>query len=184
MSKVRTSDGYPLEIVVVRAEPNHGRIGITFCPGKFDLNAKIGSWNRNLDADLDAIRIWGASLVVTLVEQSELELLRVGQLGDAVRARDMHWLHLPIRDLDVPSASFETNWTTHGPYIRRSLRGGHDVLIHCRGGLGRSGMIAARLLAELGMPPGEAILAVRSVRKGAIETTAQEDLVKRTKVIL
>jgi ADP-ribosyl-[dinitrogen reductase] hydrolase len=95
----------------------------------------------------------------------------------------MHWLHLPIRDVDVPSASFEESWVTHGAHIRRSSRDGFDVLVHCRAGLGRAGMIAARLLAELGMPPDDAILTVRSVRKRAIETIAQEDIVRQTRVI-
>jgi hypothetical protein len=44
-------------------------------------------------------------------------------------------------------------------------------------------MIAARLLVELGMMPEQAIKEVRRVRKGAIETSAQEALVKRTKPI-
>jgi ADP-ribosyl-[dinitrogen reductase] hydrolase len=47
-------------------------------------------------------------------------------------------------------------------------------LIHCRGGLGYTGMIAARLLVELGMDAHDAIAAVRRVRPGAIETGAQE----------
>jgi ADP-ribosyl-[dinitrogen reductase] hydrolase len=42
------------------------------------------------------------------------------------------------------------------------------------GGLGRSGMIAARLLVELGEEPRAAIQRVRAVRRGAIETAAQE----------
>jgi len=72
MSKVRTSETHPLQIAAVQADHSHGRIGITFCPGKYDLNATTGAWHRDLDADLDAIRAWGANLVVTLVEQKEL----------------------------------------------------------------------------------------------------------------
>jgi ADP-ribosyl-[dinitrogen reductase] hydrolase len=60
----------------------------------------------------------------------------------------------------------------------RSLCGGHDVLVHCRGGLGRAGTIAARLLVELGMEPAEAIARVRAVRPGAIETPEQERFVR------
>ena len=49
------------------------------------------------------------------------------------------------------------------------------MLIHCRGGLGRAGTIAARLLVELGMRPDEAVRRVRDARgPGAIETPAQE----------
>ena len=60
------------------------------------------------------------------------------------------------------------------------LRNGEDVLVHCKGGLGRAGMMAARLLVELGMEPEAAIQAVRHARKGAIETPAQLALVRRT----
>jgi len=45
--------------------------------------------------------------------------------------------------------------------------------VHCRGGLGRSGMIAARMLVELGTPADEAIARVRSARPGAVETSEQ-----------
>ena len=59
---------------------------------------------------------------------------------------------------------------------RAMMRGaGSNVLVHCKGGLGRAGVIACRLLIELGMKPSEAIVAVRNVRPGAIETAAQLD---------
>jgi ADP-ribosyl-[dinitrogen reductase] hydrolase len=54
------------------------------------------------------------------------------------------------------------------------LQTGGSVLIHCRGGLGRTGTIAARLLVELGWQPRAAIEAVRGARPGAIETPQQE----------
>ena len=59
----------------------------------------------------------------------------------------------------------------------RSYAAGCDVLVHCRGGLGRAGTIAARLLVELGMEPETAIASVRAVRPGAIETSDQEKFV-------
>jgi ADP-ribosyl-[dinitrogen reductase] hydrolase len=52
--------------------------------------------------------------------------------------------------------------------------------VHCRGGLGRAGTVAARLLAELGMAPADAISRVRAVRPGAIQTQAQREYVMRT----
>jgi protein-tyrosine phosphatase len=96
----------------------------------------------------------------------------------------MQWLHLPIKDYHTPSASFEKGWVTHGAHIRGLLRSGSDIVVHCKGGLGRAGMIAARLLAELGMPPENAITSVRLVRERAIETLDQERVVRQTKTIL
>ena len=55
------------------------------------------------------------------------------------------------------------------------------MVIHYRGGLGRTGTVAARLLVEFGMGPEEAIAAVRKARPGAIENAEQEDYVRRQK---
>lgn len=85
----------------------------------------------------------------------------------------MKWVHLPIRDVSVPDAKFEAKWATAGLELRTCLRRGGSILIYCRGGLGRTGAIAARLLVELGMDPQGAIDAVRRVRPGAIQTPEQ-----------
>jgi ADP-ribosyl-[dinitrogen reductase] hydrolase len=148
-------------------------VGITFCPGKYDRNAMTGYWDRNLDADLDAIRAWGADAVVTLLEAKELAYLRVERLSEEVKRRNMAWLHLPIVDGSTPDEQFEQRWETAGVELRSILRGGGNVLVHCRGGLGRAGTIGTRLLIELGMEPGIAIALVRAERPGAIETPEQ-----------
>lgn len=183
MVTARTSQTHPLQIAEVRASPAHGRIGITFCPGKHDHAAITGSWARDLGADLDVIGAWGAKLVLTLVEPAELSALKVPHLGQEIRNRGIAWRHLPIADFSVPTETFEQQWMTEGQEIRALLRSGADVLVHCKGGLGRAGMIAARLLVELGMEPEAAIRAVRSARKGAIETSSQLALVRRTVAI-
>lgn len=179
MNTPRTSHTHPLQIAEVRASASHGRIGITFCPGKHDRNAATGAWARDLAVDLDVISVWGARLVLTLLEPAELVALQVSDLGAEVERRGMAWRHMPIADYSVPGDAFEQQWLTHGAEIRALLRDGADVLVHCKGGLGRAGMIAARLLIELGMNPEQAIREVRRVRKGAIETPSQLALVRR-----
>lgn len=183
MAAVRTSQTHPLQIAEVRASPSHGRIGITFCPGKRDHLAATGAWARDLGIDLDAVSAWGAKLVLTLVEPAELAALKVPHLGQEIQRRNIEWRHLPIADYSVPTAAFEQQWASQGHEIRTLLRNGGDVLVHCKGGLGRAGMIAARLLVELGMDPEEAIRSVRRARKGAIETPSQLALVRRTLAI-
>lgn len=179
MTTPRTSLTHPLQIAEVRASATHGRIGITFCPGKHDRAAATGAWARDLAIDLDAIAAWGARLVLTLVEPAELVALKVPNLGQEVERRGMSWRHLPIVDYSVPDAAFEQAWLVDGSEIRRFLRGGHDVVVHCKGGLGRAGMIAGRLLVELGMPPDDAIRMVRRARQGAIETPSQLEVIRR-----
>jgi protein-tyrosine phosphatase len=183
MAGARTSQTHPLQIAEVRASQSHGRIGITFCPGKHDHFAHTGAWERDLAIDLDAIAEWGAKLVLTLVETIELKELKVPHLGQEIERRGIQWRHLPIADYSIPGEAFEQQWLDQGREIREMLRNGDDVLVHCKGGLGRAGMMAARLLVELGMEPKQAIRDVRRERKGAIETSSQLALVRRTVAI-
>lgn len=84
----------------------------------------------------------------------------------------------PIVDADLPDAVFEQSWRDAGPRLRAWLGEGRRILLHCRGGLGRTGTIAARLLIELGLEPDAAVTAVRAARVGALETRSREAYVR------
>lgn len=170
---LRTSQSHPLVIDSVDTHPGFGRIGLTFCPGKTQPDARTGGWERDLALDLEAVAHWGAAAVVTLLEPHELDLLKVPTLGEEVARRHMSFLHLPIPDGAVPDDAFETAWTKAGEGLRARLRSGASVVLHCKGDLGRTGTIAARLLIELGIPLNEAVDRVRKARPGAIENAAQ-----------
>lgn len=133
-----------------------GTLGIAPCPGP---------------RDAEAIRVWRPDAVLTLVEPGP----RAEAVAALCAALDIAWHHLPIADFGAPDAAFEAGWRTLGPLLRGRLRGGGRVLVHCLAGRGRSGMIAARLLVELGeAAPDDAIAMVRRVRPGAVETEGQE----------
>src|SRR5882672_10158358 len=118
----RTSLTHPLQIAVVTAGAEFGRVGITFCPGKYDRHAMTGEWDRDLSLDLDTVRDWGAAAVVTLLEPKELTLLRVERLGEEVLRRNMLWFHLPIVDVSTPGEQFEQEWDVAGEELRSMLR--------------------------------------------------------------
>jgi len=177
MNIPRTSITSPLQIAEVAVGPNAGRLGLTICPGKKDEGS---AWNRDLAIDLEAIHAWGASTVVTLIEDHEFRFLGVEAMEGQVRSSGMEWLHLPIMDVSVPDQRFEEAWKKAGIELHRRLDAGERVLIHCRGGLGRTGLVAGRILVERGIEPAEAIRIVRAARPHAIETRAQENYVMRT----
>jgi ADP-ribosyl-[dinitrogen reductase] hydrolase len=176
-TSLRTSLSHPLYVSSLSL-PNGGTIGLTFCPRKKQRGAFTGDWERDLVLDLDVVQAWGATSVVTLMEQKELVRFQVPGIGQAVADQGMTWYHLPIIDTDIPRESFERTYEKSGPSIKQDLLSGHRVLLHCLGGLGRTGTIAARLLIELGTRPGEAIDMVRRVRPGAIENDTQERYVR------
>ena len=137
MPTPRTSDSSPLRVAAVTSGEGHGRIGITLCPGKTDPAAMTGPWARDLDADIDAIERWGATAVVSLITDRELDLLSVRGLPGAVRDRHMEWWHVPIPDGQPPGPEFEDAWAVAGEAVRDRLSLGFDVLVHCRGARSR-----------------------------------------------
>jgi ADP-ribosyl-[dinitrogen reductase] hydrolase len=174
MRSVRTSLSHPLRIDELSIDGVNGFLGLTLCPGKTDPYGLTASWKRDLAADMDIIVEWGASVVVSLIEDNEFDLLQVSDLGPAVERAGMIWYHLPIKDITAPGDAFERRWTEKGEEIKDSLSAGGKVLLHCRGGLGRTGTVAAKILVEFGYTPDVAIEAVRRARPGAIENSVQE----------
>jgi ADP-ribosyl-[dinitrogen reductase] hydrolase len=79
--------------------------------------------------------------------------------------------------MDVPGVEFDAAWKKDGENIMQSLRDGGKIIIHCAAGLGRSGMIAAKILSAFNKAPQIAISSVRDIRPGAIETDQQVDYV-------
>ncbi|MXW04449.1 MAG: hypothetical protein F4Z81_05200 [Gemmatimonadetes bacterium] len=172
---MKTSRTHPIRVDPVRPMDGYGRIGVTLCPGKKYPWGLAGNWERDLNPDLDRISSWGATAVVSLITEAEIRDLEVQDLSRAVADRHMEWWHLPIPDGQPPGPEFEKAWVHAGAAIRDRLRLGFDVLVHCKGGLGRAGTVAARLLVEFGEHPDEAINRVREARSpNALETRDQE----------
>jgi atypical dual specificity phosphatase len=62
--------------------------------------------------------------------------------------------------------------------IQKSLLHSPPTLVHCKGGLGRTGMILAiYLVREKQLPANKAIARIRSLRPGSIETLDQEEVI-------
>lgn len=168
-----TSHSNPLTIATVQSASCAGRIGMTICPGKHQANAQSGQFQRDLQLDLDLIASWGAAAVVSLLSHEEFPALKVEQLGTEVENRDMLWFHLPIQDQGIPDDDFERRWVYAGLRLRELLRAGKQVLVHCRSGLGRTGLVAARLLVELGTQLDQALAKIREARPGTLHGSAQ-----------
>ena len=170
----KTSDTHPLEINPVQVPHVKGLLGLTFCPGKKGESMFSGTWHRDLDKDLRVILDWGAEALVSLVEEHEFSLLGVPEFRERLENHSLRWFHLPIIDVSTPGDRFEKAWAQQGNVIRGVLAHGGKVVLHCRGGLGRTGLLAARILTEFGMDASQAIAKVRRARPGAIETKEQE----------
>ena len=56
------------------------------------------------------------------------------------------------------------------------------MVLHCYAGLGRTGLVAARILIEFGELPVRAIALVRAARRGTIQTAEQEAYLHRLRL--
>lgn len=160
--------------------PAPGRLGLTIAPGTtHEPGEPIG---RNLVAR-DVARLagtYGVRALVTLQEEAEIGALPGGDpRAEAVR-QGLSSLWLPIVDCAAPRGVGDAT-----PLVERVvelLTAGEVVVVHCLGGLGRSGLLAACVLVRLGVAPAEAMAEamarVRAARPGAIQTRVQEQFIE------
>lgn len=157
------------DIPVVPLIETPGRIALSACPGRPDLGGDVRG-------DLERLVDLGIKAVVTLVADREMEFYGVFGLRQAARAAGLRSFHLPCVDTQPPDDSPATH-SLCGEVLRLLGEGQH-VLIHCIGGWGRSGTIAACLLTHEGYAPLQAIELVRSARSPrCVESRAQERFV-------
>ena len=164
----------PLLIDTVTIPGVNGMIGITSCPGMKDEYSCLDTYNESLNDDLQTIRNWGAIALVTLLDVAELTALGVNELSRKAMSNNLIWIHLPICNLHVPDEKFEEKWLWVGPRLNQWLREGNRIAIHCKEGIGRAGVVAARLMIELGMPAAQAIKAVQKARPGSLQLHTHE----------
>ena len=173
----RTSINSPIEVAWVTdaLAPEGGRIGVTFAPGKKGPSVHGKPWDRDLAIDLERlVSEYETQLLVSLIEDHELTLLEIPALVTEAQRRGIVIVRAPVPDLEAP----EQDQARHlADLAIASARAGRNVVIHCRGGLGRAGTLAACTLVALGQSPDDAINHVRRVRKGAIETQSQQEFV-------
>lgn len=113
-----------------------------------------------LDDDLAFLRGQGIVRIVSLTRRP---------LEASAATEGLSLLHFPVADMGIP-----TPRACEG--LCRSLADDLDerpVLLHCRGGLGRTGTLAACLLVTLGRDPERALAEVRAVNPNYIQSPAQ-----------
>lgn len=169
---MRTSETDPIHVDFLpeRACGFRGRIGLTFAPGKKDQRA---GWNRSLEADVKRLaEHFRASVLISLIEDSELALLGIEDLFLVAERAGIRVRRLPIPDAGIPRS------TTDVVALVRQILGfasaGDTVVLHCRAGVGRTGMLASCCLVALGHEPEDALRIVRSARPDTVETREQE----------
>jgi ADP-ribosylglycohydrolase len=145
---------------------------LTIAPGTKDWGA-----HRDLAADLDRLRdVFEARVLVSFLGDAELDLLGIPDYPAVARACGMRICRLPVVDGGVPENADDVVRLVRA--VIASLENGETVVVHCRAGLGRSGLFAGCCLVALGHGSDEAIRIARAARPGAVETPDQSRFVE------
>ena len=144
--------------------PNFGTILFTPCPG---------TQTADLPTSLQQLANAGASAIITLMPAAEMQRNQVTAMPDHCAQLGLQWFHLPIEDDSVPTTEFAHAWQACHEQLHALLKSGKHLAIHCKGGTGRTGLVAAQLLLEMGIGVDEVITMVRSVRPKALQIPAQ-----------
>lgn len=120
----------------------------------------------------------GAIALVTLMTSSELSLLQLENIGESVKSLGMEWFHLAIEDDCSPESEFLDQWTLVGPQIHQLLNKGNTIAIHCKGGSGRTGLIAGQILLERGENLESVISSIQALRPNAFILNEHQAYIK------
>ena len=180
--QVRTSETHPIyaDFVPEKHTKVPGRLGMTFAPG-MRTPGRHGRWERDLEADLRVLREeYGTDVLVSVLEEHEYGGYGIPELFERDRVGGIEMLRFAIEDMNVPKEAEAKGYEALIRDVADRMRKGENVVVHCRGGLGRTGTVAACVLVVLGdHSADEAIDAVRAARRGTVQTEGQEDFVRR-----
>ena len=147
-------------------------LGVPGCSGRLIFTPCPGSKETSVAEALGTLQAAGAEALITLMPAAELERNQAFELPALCAARELEWFHLPVADEAVPLADFAAAWEQARERIQALLGAGRSVAIHCKGGSGRTGLIAARILIDRGLPRAEAVAMVQTLRPKAIQHPA------------
>lgn len=150
-SKVYWVDGPWLGKLAIAARPRGGEW----------LEDEIANWQR--------LGVKTVLSLLTIEEQQELDL---GNECTEAKAHGMAFLAFPIRDRQVPDS--ENSLTRILEQVDSHLSSGKSVIVHCRQGIGRAGLVAACLLLIKGLNAEMALKRLTAARGAPLPETPEQ----------
>jgi protein-tyrosine phosphatase len=140
-------------------------------PGKLALAARPrgGEW---LEDEIAGWRREGIDAVLSLLTPEEELDLGLQEEAAQTRTQGIEFRTFPIEDRQVPRSPSELAKALES--VERDLNGGRNVVVHCRQGVGRSGLVGACLLIAHGLDAQAAVEKLTVARGVPVPETAEQ----------
>lgn len=127
-----------------------------------------GTKGASLQDSLQTLKQAGVAAIMTLMPQQEMAQNAVEALPAWCDELELRWFHCPVEDDQAPQADFTAAWQLHSVDIHQLLSEGKKVAIHCKGGSGRTGLIAAQIMLERGIDKAQVKQRIQALRPNAL----------------
>ena len=146
---------------------------------KFIFMPCPGTKQADLSSSVKTIKQAGATSIVTMLSDEELAQLEVTELGNTITSAGLKWFQLPVEDDAEPNLDFEERFSEVRDELLKQIESGETIAIHCRGGSGRTGLMAAILLLESGAYWTDVKPLIQSMRPKALYLTPHLAFLKK-----
>jgi protein-tyrosine phosphatase len=127
---------------------------------------RSGEW---LADEIDGWSRLGVQTVVSLLEPQEVIDLDLADEQSLCRGANLNFISFPIPDRGVPNNS--ADFANLIAALEQRLRSGESVAVHCRAGIGRSGLLGACVLSAFGIDPDSAFKMLSRARSVTVPDT-------------
>jgi protein-tyrosine phosphatase len=132
---------------------------------------RVDDWVHD---EFAGLRVLGVSGVVSLLEVTEARELNLESEEEYCSAASLTFDSFPIPDRGVPLSVNALSKFACDIYHRCAV--GKSIVIHCRAGIGRSGLVAAAVLMHSGISAEEAIQRISQARGVSVPDTDEQAL--------
>ena len=123
----------------------------------------------------DEVQSWqqaGVQVVVSLLTRDEIAELELWDEEMLCQSHGMEFIPFPVADRGVPPSARDFSQLLRT--LADRLAGGRTIVVHCRQGIGRAGLVAVGLLLALGIALDVATGIVQKIRACPIPETAEQ----------
>jgi len=115
---------------------------------------------------------YGINRIVSLLEEPEAYEVGLAQERVLSEKNAMEFIAYPIPDRGLPDSVAQFSSLTK--HLYHGIAGGLNTVIHCRAGIGRTGIVAAGVLLHGGFSPSEAFSLISQQRGVSVPDTQEQ----------